>query len=363
MKKKIGDMITVRPDSIVEARYSLTPKQNDLIDIFLTEIDSEDNNTYNYILEISKYKTLFPNEGSGNIYRNLKSAVESFEGKGFRISNSDETKAIYFPWFSKIEYNDGSGQIILEIGQSFKKILIEMKRAIYYKPQYSLSLENMYAKRIYYMLKQYEDTGYRYDELNVLREKLECPPSYNRYFSFKSKVLDPAKEQINKSTDIIIDYEEIYKKNKVVRIKFNIKKKKLIEGEELLTSLLLKNTEIKEIETFIKNDLGEYGSEAEKYIYWSIEKINPENIKSNKKAYLKKVLCNDENKEEFIKHLTETNRKIASREKNEKLLRDTEKQLLQEMDDSRNTLMKEYNVQTPEELNEILANKFKYKTS
>lgn len=38
MKKKKGKNITVKPDAIVEARYSLTSHQNDLLDIFLADV-------------------------------------------------------------------------------------------------------------------------------------------------------------------------------------------------------------------------------------------------------------------------------------------------------------------------------------
>ncbi|WP_252235748.1 RepB family plasmid replication initiator protein [Clostridium sp. ZS1] len=64
------------------------------------------------------------------------------------------------------------------------------------------------------------------DNLDKLRNKLQCPKSYDKYGLFRTKVLDMAYEEINNCSDILFDYEEIKTGRKVTSIKFTIKKKK-----------------------------------------------------------------------------------------------------------------------------------------
>ncbi len=351
MKKKIGTSIAVRPDTIVEARYSLTPEQNDFLDIFLTEIDDEDSNKLEYTLELRKYTNMFPKGKMKNVYRDLSKAVSGFENKGFSIIS--DSKKEHYAWFSKITYNNGEGTISLEIGRSFKEVLIQMRRAAYYNLKFPLSLTNIYSKRIYYMLKQYEDTGFRIDNLEDLRKKLECPDSYNKWSLFKVKVLDVAMREIN-NTDILVDYEAIYAKNKIVRIKFNIRKKNVIDGTTY-TSLSLSETDYAEVIRLADRALHQdYKEEAERYVIWTSLKVKPEKIKTSKKAYLKKVIISDENKNEFMLEINQERK----RRKNSDVEAELDKQWEIEHEETIKRKMAEHGVNTPEELNEKLAEMF-----
>ena len=222
-KKKGGELICRRPDSIVEARFKLTKKQNDIIDMVFATIENDDN--LEYEINLHKYAKLYNIQNRSNIYGEVKKAVKSFEGKGFaivqKISDTKEDRD-YFPWFARIKYRDGEGKITVELGKTLKGILLEVKRAVYYKLEYSINLNCIYSKRMYYYLKLYEDTGKRVDNLDALREKLECPESYKKYSLFKQNVLRPAYEEINGNSDISFEYGEVKQKNKVTGLIFKI---------------------------------------------------------------------------------------------------------------------------------------------
>ena len=218
----------MRPASIVEARFNLTRRQNDILDMVFASIEND--NKLQYDVDINKYAKLYSLKDKSSIYSELKKAVKSFEGKGFAIVtkiNEKKEDRDYFAWFSHIKYRDGEGKITVELGQTLKQILLEVKRVVYYKIEYSLNLNSIYSKRLYYYLKLYEDTGSRFDNLDILRDKLECPKSYQKYSLFRRNVLEPAYEEINGNSDISFDYEEIKTKNKVTGINFKIKTNKL----------------------------------------------------------------------------------------------------------------------------------------
>lgn len=217
--------VAIRPYAIIEAKFDLEAKQNDIVDMLLTEL--KDDERVLYELNIDKYRKIYKTDTS-NIYRDMRKAVEGFENKGVKIPiNGKDT---WFAWFTKITYMDSEGKIQLKVDPEFKAILTEVSRRINYDITNSLNCVSKYSKRLYYHLKLYEDTGWRIDILEELCHKLKCPASYFKsYGKFKEKVLNVAIREINNITDIDFDYEEIKENRKVVRLKFNINSKKIAQ--------------------------------------------------------------------------------------------------------------------------------------
>lgn len=220
MNKK-GELIAVRPEKVIEARFALTSRQNDILDMLFTQI--QDDHNVEYSIDINKYKMLYNIKDKNNIYGDLKKAVKSFEGKGFLIVDKEKNEETYYPWFSKIHYKNREGKILLKIDSELKTMFLEVKKRIYYHIKYTLNFNCIYSKRFYYYLKSYEDTGWRIDNLDALREKLQCPKSYKKYSDFRRFALEPAYGEINNNSDINFKYEEVKTGNKITALKFSIK--------------------------------------------------------------------------------------------------------------------------------------------
>ena len=218
-------IIASRSENIIEARYSLSTKQNNVLDMLFSELNEDDN--LEYTLNVEKYIKFITTDTS-NIYRDLKTAVKSFEGKGVHITDKDTSEEIYFPWFSKIHYKPKQGKIQIKIDSDLKKILYEVKKRIYYDIKNTLNMKSSYSQRFYYYLKSYEDTGWRIDKIETLQQKLECPKSCINFARFKESVLDKAFDEINNNTDISFTYEEVKEGRKVAYIKSFIKSKNML---------------------------------------------------------------------------------------------------------------------------------------
>ncbi|MBX4262843.1 RepB family plasmid replication initiator protein (plasmid) [Clostridium estertheticum] len=259
---KKGKYIAVRSNELIEARYNLSVSQNDIMDMVLTKI--EDDNNYLYELNINDYKHLYKTDTS-NIYRNLEKATKGMEGTGFYLlTNNDKgvEKETFFVWFASIEYVKSEGKITFEIGTKLKALLLEMKKRIYYKIEYPMNFSSIYSKRVYYYLKSFEDTGWRIDNLDVLRKKLQCPKSYEKYSFFRIKVLDMAIKEINNYSDISFEFQEIKVGRKVMRIKFIIKQNQNNKARNEIAATSSDSKEIEELglikqvqEIFTKNTI------------------------------------------------------------------------------------------------------------
>lgn len=228
--------MAIRSANIIEARFSLTAKQNDILDMLFAEIDNDEKLTYE--ISVDKYKPIYKTDTS-NIYRDLKKAIKSFEGKGFYLTDKANNEETYYPWFSKIKYKNKEGKILLDIHSDLKKQMYEAKQKIYYDIYYTLNFGSTYSKRVYHYLKFYENTGWRRDNISELIRKLECPPSYSVLRNLEKYVLKVAKEEINSGSDILFDYDVEKVGRTPMFINFKIKKKSdILAIEELALDIV-----------------------------------------------------------------------------------------------------------------------------
>lgn len=231
-----------RSNDLIEARFSLSSIQNDIIDLILLKI--KDDNTLRYIINARDCIDLF-NKDKSNVYKSLKSATKEFVHKvsSFTLYNYKGAKEKDFFWFVSIEYRDNEGAILFEISESVKEILLQIKNVTYYDIKYTLNMSSIYSKRMYLYLKRFDDTGVRHDKISDLLKKMNCPKSYNIYADFKRKVLNIAAKEINGNTDIEFSYKEVKTGRKVTHIEFRI------------TKVVQDNIENKKNEEIIENSI------------------------------------------------------------------------------------------------------------
>lgn len=235
VEKKGGKEIAHRPMSIVEARFDLSRRQNDIMDVVFAESDGIKRE---FAINVADMKKLYQMDDNTHAYSFLKKAVKTFEGKGFKLKENENTE-VWYSWFTSIKYINGSteenSRIILKISEELRDLIEYSKRGAYYRIEYSLNLESKYSKRIYYYLIDHKnqqvypgaEKGVFKVEVKELLSLLQCPPKY-KYGDLKRKVLSVAFEEINGSTDIEFDYEEIEGKTAkgqraVVEIMFKVK--------------------------------------------------------------------------------------------------------------------------------------------
>lgn len=264
-KKRGGTEIAFRPQTIIEARYDLDRRQNDIIDILLGIVgegdDTEENTRYE--INIGDVKHLYNLQDESNAYSYLQKAVKKFEGCGFRLKE-DEGTDIYYPWFSKIKYqkkrgDEGRSKIVLDLHPEVKQMIMSAKQGAYYRIEYPLNLSKKYSKRLYYLLKDRENFngGNFIVQFTELRKMMKIPDSYANG-NVKREILDKPYEEINGNTDISFEYKLIYEKlpsgqQSIGAVQFKVKK-------------VNRNRTIIEYETIEKNGESVVATEEEQEI-------------------------------------------------------------------------------------------------
>lgn len=230
-------MNVFRPRSLVEAEYSISKTQNDLMDYVMGLVAAEPEEYRDNLVYEIKIKDLIPFydiDNEKNIYTIFRNMVSMSIKDTFMIKGPDGEDVECF-WVQTAYYDNKTCRIKVKLGEDFKAILnaIKMEKGpgAYYCLSTTFPLSSQYSKRIYYMCKEWAGKGssnIRYDTVSGLRAKLCVPESY-RYGIFKIRVLEKAVEEINEKTDINVSFEERYENvpggKKVVGITWHIQKK------------------------------------------------------------------------------------------------------------------------------------------
>jgi plasmid replication initiation protein len=213
---------------IVNAQYALLPNEIDLVLTMLTEIKKEDEDfkTYSFTKAELEKKT---NRKWDSMQ--LKDTVKGLMSKPLEIKVKENIKGKEFQywqifnWFSSFRYRS-DGIITCRFDADLKPYLLGIKeRFVISDLRMMLLMKSSYSKRIYLLLKEYSKIGHREFELETMHSLLKTPKSHkDRYSKFRQSVLDRSMKDINKFTDLKIEYQVFKRAKKIVRVKFIIRK-------------------------------------------------------------------------------------------------------------------------------------------
>ena len=97
-------------------------------------------------------------------------------------------------------------------------------------------MTSAYAVRIYKLLAQHRDIGNRTLNMAWLRETLQiAPDEYKLTADFIKRVLDPAVDQINKHSDLAVNYKSVKIGRTITDFVFKIKSKDAKPKRQALT--------------------------------------------------------------------------------------------------------------------------------
>jgi len=217
-----------KSESLVKSRYKLNPLALKLITSLISAVQSSDKPDQVYQVAIKDFIDLAELKGK-DYYKKLDDATDEIlskpllipkEGKNFLKAN----------WASSIEYKDGDGMIEFQISSKIFPYILDLKKNyLKYDLSNILRLRSDYSIRLYEFLKDEYNKNSRYNrsitvifELDFLIDKFGIPASY-QYKDIRVQILNKAKEDLLKHTDIKFDWEVASKlRKKVHSIKFKI---------------------------------------------------------------------------------------------------------------------------------------------
>ena len=194
-------------NAITTARYEYSELQLDLF-FYLLSILSKDKADGVYEIVV---KDLSAMTGKEYKYSYLKQATEEMGSRMFEVSTLKSYEQLWM--FQRVKYVIGEGRIEVEFANPIKPYLFDLKDNFTSFELYAaLRLGSKYAKRLYALCSQWKDKSetpiYKIDELKRMLALIDAKGNeqFERISDFKRFVLDEAKKQINKHTDLQVDY-------------------------------------------------------------------------------------------------------------------------------------------------------------
>lgn len=209
-KGQVQDVTLMQHNAITSGAYSFTACQMDILFMLLANLGKEDKPNQIYTIHIKDIEALTGRQWN---YQQLADSSEAIGSRVFKIQTGKSLKQIWL--FSMVEYREGTGSFDVRISYDGLPFFFELKNNFTrFQLKSALACDSRYAKRIYTLACQWRTAGVVYSQdgkpyltIPELKEKLGIENEYKLFSDLKRKVLEIARKQINKNTDVNIEYE------------------------------------------------------------------------------------------------------------------------------------------------------------
>lgn len=226
-----SNRLVVKDNALIDASFNLSLIEQRLMLLAIVEAREIDGLSPKTAIEISvtSYTQQFKAD-SNNIYSAIKDAARTLKRREFSYLDRYKGQPAYSTanWVNKITYVDNSGLVVLYLSEEVISLISRLEEQFtkYHLEQVS-SFKSKYSTRLYELIIKWLSTGVteKY-EINDLRNKLGLAVNeYSTMSNFKVNVLDKALSEINKHTDITVNYEQFKQGRTIKSVQFKFKHK------------------------------------------------------------------------------------------------------------------------------------------
>ncbi|MGG4409421.1 replication initiation protein [Niallia taxi] len=270
-----------KSNELIESTYKLSLQEQRILLVMASKVQPKDETLKTYRFRARDFIEIIGNSKKTGFYSYLREIVNGLQTKVLTIKKDGKQRN--YSWVITSIYEDNEGYITLQFHPELKGFFLELKdKFTSYQLENVVRLNSVYSIRIYELLKQYERIRKRKLTLMELRTFLGIEPTkYKQYGHFKSKVLLVAQNEINNTTDINFQFNEIKTGRKVTSIEFIINSTSNLIVEELP---LEEDEKLDEEQLSLFNELqlqlSNLGVKSDK-IDWLIKEFPEEQIRRN----------------------------------------------------------------------------------
>lgn len=173
------------------------------------------------VLEFAETFQIAPNYAYGEI----EALADQFQRKIITLQPHEtlDGSRVKVGLVSKQKYLDSEGRVLLRFDEDLVPHLMGLKGSF---TQYRLKDVYQFSRastwRVYELLRQFKPRGKREIELEDLRWKLGLVDKYERPIDLRINVIDPAVEEINATSDLLVQYEQKKRGRRITALVFHI---------------------------------------------------------------------------------------------------------------------------------------------
>jgi len=168
----------------------------------------------------------------GSFYDNIKDALlNKFWKREFSYYDEELGETIRRTWLTEIRYGRKDGTLAYEYNPKIKKQLQQLaKRFTSYFLSNIANMKSAYAVRLYEIAIMYLNASKQQKmtftkTIEDLKHQLDVTDKYKHFFNFKARVLEQAKKEINKHSDIKFSFKVIKLGRSPHEIEFTVSRK------------------------------------------------------------------------------------------------------------------------------------------
>ena len=227
---------------ILHSRYDLSTMEQRIIACMISMLDSrsedDGDELLNCELDINTFCELCKIEKRGSI-KYLKEVTKGLRDKSFWIESSQGVMET-FSWVDKVKIDENAGKILLRFSNDMKPYLLNLNTDFTaYKLPMVLRFGSRYTNIIFDLVyaefgRKYRTSGSLEISVDEMKSRVQIKKSkstnkiVNQNINFKNlrvRIIEPAINEINMFTDIMVDVDYIKKVRKVETIRFNFRHK------------------------------------------------------------------------------------------------------------------------------------------
>lgn len=276
----------IKTNPIINAKFDITAVQMKVFLKVVASIDQSADEMPEINISIKEFQE-FVGGKAKNIHTYLQDELTKLRKKD--LYYEDERIRLEANFFSSIIYHKKEAYFTFEFSKNIKPFLLQIKdNFTVFDIRNIMYLDSIYAIRFYEFCKEFE--RFKTFEFNVeeLKEKFGLTDRYKNYFDFKLKVINQARAELIKNSELYFEFEEIKLGKKVVRLKFFIHKNKLENDEQADP---INNEHITEINALVKEFVSDKVVSAwfRKYPYQQIKDGVLYSLRENNKGVVKEM--------------------------------------------------------------------------
>lgn len=196
-------------EMIQKGRYNLSVQEQRTILYAISKIKPEDTYLTEYTFDINEFYRIIGWEKQS--YTEFKAMLKGLSDKSWWAEIDDNGTESVLRWFSTVKSNKRSGKVTVKFHEDMMPFLLQLTESdsfyTFYNLKYILPMSSKHSPRLYEILKSYQKNNMQwFFDIDELKKKL-CCENYKNFKDFRLRVLEPAVEEINKFTDICIDYD------------------------------------------------------------------------------------------------------------------------------------------------------------
>jgi len=250
--------IVIKSNTLLEGNYQFTALEMKITLMVLAKIKQKDDEFHTYRLHLDDFQDMTQaangKPGTKTHYNYLKRVCETLRSKNITIPKKTGGH-IFTSWFTTIETYEGKGYVDFDISTKLKPYLLQLRKEFtLYDVRNVLNCRSAYSIKIYQLLKQYEKIGNRIITIENLRQLLDLKYEYTRWMNLKTRVIEVAKKELQKNSDIYFGYKLHKKGRVVVSIEFIIKRQKQQRLFDTETPIKSKKSGYIDLTTSIKSE-------------------------------------------------------------------------------------------------------------